>query len=67
MGEFLLNKVLLIIFIMSALNCLKHVWVLLNGLREDIPSKYVISSSERFLLGLSIAYIITTVFTGLQL
>lgn len=67
MVEFLVNKVLLITFIMSVLNCLKHIWRLINGLREEIPSKYEISNGERFLLGLSIAYIITSVFTGLQL
>jgi hypothetical protein len=67
MGVFLLNKVLLIIFILSVMNCLKHVWRLINGLREEVPSKYEISNSERFLLGLSISYIITIVFTGLQL
>ena len=67
MGEFLLNKVLLITFIMCVLNCLKHIWNLVNGLREEIPNEYEISNRERFLLGLSIAYIITTIFTGIQI
>jgi hypothetical protein len=67
MGEFLLNKVLLITFIMCVLNCFKHIWNLVNGLREEIPSKYEISNRERFLLGLSIAYITTTIFTGIQI
>jgi hypothetical protein len=67
MTEFLLNKVLLITFILSVLNCIKHVWGLVNRLREDVPSKYEISTGERFLLGLSISYIITSIFTGLQL
>ncbi len=67
MGEFLLNKVLLVIFIMCTFNCLKHIWGVINGLREEIPNKYVISNRERFLLGLSLAYIISTVFTGIQI
>jgi hypothetical protein len=67
MAEFLLNKVLLITFILSVFNCLKHVWGLVIGLMDDIPSKYSISSGERFLLGLSIAYIITSIFTGIQI
>jgi hypothetical protein len=67
MGEFLLNKVLLVIFIMCVFNCLKHIWGVINGLREEIPNKYVISNRERFLLGLSLAYIISTVFTGIQI
>jgi hypothetical protein len=67
MSEFLLNKVLLITFILSVFNCLKHVWGLVMGLREEIPNKYMISNRERFLLGLSLAYIITSVFNGIQI
>lgn len=67
MGEFMLNKLLLITFIMSLFNCILHLWNIINGLREDIPKKYEISSVDRFLLGLSISYIITTIFTGLQI
>ena len=66
MSEFILNKVLLVIFILSVLNCLKHEWNIINGLREEVPNKYKISTSERFLLGLSLAYIISVIFTGLQ-
>ena len=66
MSEFILNKVLLVIFILSVLNCLKNVWNIINGLREEVPNKYKISTSERFLLGLSLAYIISVIFTGLQ-
>lgn len=66
MSEFILNKVLLVIFILSVLNCLKHVWNIINGLREEVPNRYKISTSERFLLGLSLAYIISVIFTGLQ-
>lgn len=67
MFEFVLNKILLITFIMSVFNCLKHLWYVINGLREEIPSKYEITKKERFLLGLSLAYIITSVFTGIIL
>lgn len=67
MSEFLLNKILLTILILCVLNCLKHIWNLVNGLREEIPNKYEISIKERFLLGLSISYIITTIFTGIQI
>lgn len=67
MTQFLLNKVLLVTFIMCVLNCLKHAWYVINNLREEIPKKYEISSRERLLLGISISYIITTVFTGIQI
>ena len=67
MSEFLLNKFLIIIFVLSVLNCLKHIWNIIDGLREEVPTKYQISGTERFLLGLSLAYIISIIFTGLQL
>jgi len=67
MGVFLLNKVLFVLFLMSVLNCFKHIWNIIKGLREEIPTKYEISTWDRFLLGLSISYIITIVFTGLQI
>jgi len=67
MGEFILNKVLLVIFILCVLNCSKHIWNIINGLREEVPTKYEISRGDRFLLGLSVSYIITTFFTGIQL
>jgi hypothetical protein len=67
MGEIILNKVLLIIFLMSVLNCLKHSWNIINSLREEVPNKYEVTRWDRFLLGLSISYIITIVFTGLQI
>jgi hypothetical protein len=67
MSIFILNKVLLTIFMLSVLNCVKHLWNIINGLREESPSRYVISNNERFLLGLSVSYIITMLITGLQL
>jgi hypothetical protein len=67
MGEFFLNKVLLVIFIMGVFNVLKHSWNIINGLRAEVPTKYEISTWDRFLLGLSISYIITALLTGIQL
>lgn len=67
MTQFLLNKVLLVTFIMCMLNCLTHLWNVINNLREEVPKKYEITNRERFLLGISISYIITTIFTGIQI
>lgn len=67
MGVFILNKVLLIMFTMSVLNILKHGWNIINELRSEVPNKYEISRWDRFILGLSFSYIITIVFTGLQI
>lgn len=67
MIEFLVNKILLVTFIMCVLNFLKHTWGLLNGFMEEIPEKYLITSRERFILGFSISYILTIIFTGFQI
>jgi hypothetical protein len=64
---FLLNKILLITFMMCVFNCLKHVWEVINNLRKEVPNKYHISPKERFLLGVSLSYIITSILTGIVL
>lgn len=67
MTEFLLNKILLVIFLMCIFNCLKHAWNIITILRKEIPNEYKITNKERFLLGISISYLITTIFTGIIL
>jgi|SaaInlStandDraft_2_1057019.scaffolds.fasta_scaffold138322_2 hypothetical protein len=67
MAIFILNKILLVLFSMCLLNCLKHIWNMTIRLREELPSKYQVTKSERFLLGFSVSYIITTIFTGIIL
>ena len=53
--------------IRNVANLLKHSWNIINGLRAEVPTKYEISIWDRFLLGLSISYIITALLTGIQL
>jgi hypothetical protein len=65
MFEFILNKVLLVMFIMSTFNCLNHLWNITNALRKEVPDKYQTTKGERFLLGLSLSYIITSLITGI--
>lgn len=64
----LLNKILILIFFMSILNLVKHVWNIFTILRnEDVPNKYELSKRELIFLGISVAYILTTIFTGIKL
>jgi len=64
----LLNKILILIFFMSLLNLVKHVWNIFMVLRnEDVPNKYELSKRELIFLGISVAYILTTIFTGIKL
>jgi hypothetical protein len=67
MFELLINKFLLITFFMCVLNFLKHTWGLLRGFMEEIPDKYEITSRDRFILGFSISYILTIIFTGFHI
>jgi hypothetical protein len=68
MVESLLNKVLFVLFFMSILNILRHVWKVFMILRNDnIPNKYELSKQELIFLGLSIGYLFTTIFTKISL
>ncbi len=68
MIESLLNKILFILFFMSILNILKHIWKVFMILRNDnVPNKYELSKQELVFLGLSIAFLFTTFFTKITI
>lgn len=68
MIESLLNKVLFILFFLSILNVLRHGWKISMMLRnEDVPNKYELTKSELIFLGISIAYLISAIFTGIRI
>lgn len=67
MFELILNKVFYLTFFMSTLNILNHVWRVVKRLREDLPDKYELSKTELIFLGLSISFVLTTMFTGIEL
>ena len=64
----LINKILMILVFMSGFNILRHCFKIIKIVREeDIPNTYIIPTKELILLGLSIAYILTIVFTGIKI
>lgn len=64
----LLNKTLFVLFFMSLLNILVHSWKVFTILRNnDVPNKYELSKQEFIFLGLSIAYLLTTIFTKITI
>jgi len=67
MFELILNKVFYLTFFMSTLNILNHAWGVVKRLREDLPDKYELSKMELIFLGLSISFVLTTMFTGIEL
>lgn len=68
MVESLLNKLLFLIFFLSIFNILRHGWKIFMRLRdENIPNKYELTKTELIFLGLSLAYLFTTIFTGIKI
>jgi hypothetical protein len=64
------NKILLILLFLSILNLVRHVYYFIQAWvksESDEPRKYILSKSSLFLLGMSIAYILTAMFNGLFL
>jgi hypothetical protein len=68
MIEILVNKTLFVLFFISILNILRHLWKVFSILRnDDVPNKYELSKQELIYLGLSVAYVLTTIFTKITI
>lgn len=68
MIEVILNKGLFVIFFLSILNVIRHGWKIFMLLRNsDLPNKYELTKTELVFLGLSISYLISTIFTGIEI
>lgn len=66
----ILNKFLVILFFVSLLNTFRHGYYFIQTWytsTEETPIKYKLTNTSLFLLGMSIAYILTTIFTGIKL
>jgi hypothetical protein len=67
------NKILMICFFLSCLNTLRHgyyfiqAYLLYLSPNEETPVKYRLSNTSLILLGISIAYILSSLFTGITL
>ena len=64
-----LNKILLIVFVLSILNVLWHLFFFIQAyVKTEIEnSKYIVSPRSLFMLGLSIAYVVASIITGINL
>lgn len=66
----IINKVLVIVFFLACLNIIRHAYYLIQTSLQssaEAPVKYVLSDKSLVLLGLSIAYVLSSVFIGIQL
>jgi hypothetical protein len=66
----IINKILVIIYVLAYLNVLRHgyyfiqAWVKSN---EESPEKYKVNKTSLIFLGLSLAYIISSIFIGVTI
>jgi len=64
----IINKILFLTLFMSIFNVGRHIWLMIKIVREeDVPNTYTLPSRDLILLGLSVEYILTTMFTGISL
>jgi hypothetical protein len=66
----MLNKVLLILLFMSCLNVFRHAYYFTQAWvksTSDNPKKYFVGNISLWVLSVSIAYILMSIFTGTQI
>lgn len=66
----IINKILTIIFFMSFLNTFRHTYYFIQAWltsTQEMPTKYKVSNKSLILLGVSMAYLLMTLFTGIKL
>jgi hypothetical protein len=66
----ILNKILLMFFIMACLNVLRHAFYFSQAVltsTEEEPKKYRVQNISLYLLGVSIAYILSAIITGITI
>ena len=66
----ILDKVLMVIFILSLLNIIRTSFFLIGSFlksNSEVPEKFRLEKTELRVLGLSIAYVIGVMITGLHI
>jgi len=63
----LLNKVLLMGFILSILVIIRHIFLFFRNMNDIEPKKYILTRKELIWVGLSVAYIITSFINGIKI
>ena len=66
----LLNKLLIVFFFMACLVTIRHGYYFIQAIitsTEEEPIRYRLSDASLFYLCVSIAYILTVIFTGIKI
>ncbi len=67
---FIFNKILILFFFMSMLNIVRHGYYFIQAwVKSDTenPSKYIIGKTSLILLCVSIGYVLTVIYDGLNI
>lgn len=66
----ILNKILIMFLFMACLNTIRHTYYFIQASfpsSDEEPRKYKLQTTSLVLLGISLAYILTVIFTGIKL
>jgi hypothetical protein len=66
----IINKILMVLFFMSLLNVIRHGYYFMQAWftsTEDEPVTYKLNNKSLLLLGITLAYILATIFTGIKI
>jgi hypothetical protein len=70
MLEIIINKVLFMVLIMSCLNIARHTYYFIQAWvksNSENPEKYIVNNKSLWILSVSIAYVLTTMFFGVSI
>ncbi len=63
--DMLINKVLFMLLFLSILNVVRNLFFVVSSLKNE--EKYIMNNKSLILLGLSISYILMTIFNGITI
>ena len=66
----IINKILMFLFFMSVLNTARHAYYFIQTWftsTQEEPIKYKIGTKSLMLLGISLAYLLASIFTGIKI
>jgi hypothetical protein len=66
----ILNKIFMLAFFMSCLTTIRHIYYFIQAFlssTEEAPVKYRLTNTSLLFLGMSVAYILSSIFTGIKI
>lgn len=63
----IIYKIMMILYVLSILNVIRHVYNVVRILFDDDNNKYLLTTKQLRFLGVSVAYIVTGLILGINL